>query len=181
MDRQEMAGYLFLAGAAVFIIGMAAAQLLRPGYSLSQNYISDLGVGGFSYLFNGSAIFLGLAVIAASFLLTGMYMKKYLAFVAAGGVGAILVGIFPAPSLFHTAGAFLAFSIGGAFALSSWKLMKKPLAYATALGVVSLISLVLWIWEIYLGLGPGGMERAVAYPILIFLLVFGYSLAKGNR
>jgi hypothetical membrane protein len=176
MDNRRTAGILLLAGTIVFIAGMAAAQFLFDGYSLSQNYISDLGVGNNALIFNGSIIILGIMVIVTAALMP--YRKKYTAFVALGGAGAMLVGAFPAPSPFHVVGAALAFVIGGIFALCSWKIMEKPLSYATALGVISLFSLALWASGVYLGLGPGGMERAIAYPILAFLIIFGYSLIK---
>jgi hypothetical membrane protein len=38
---------------------------------------------------------------------------------------------------------------------------------------MSLLALILFIGNIYFGLGVGGMERMIVYPILIWMIGFG--------
>jgi len=42
-SREKVAGMLFFVAAAQFVLGLAIAEALYPGYSVSENYISDLG------------------------------------------------------------------------------------------------------------------------------------------
>jgi len=56
---------------------------------------------------------------------------------------------------------------------------------ALVLGTVSLVALVLLAIKIYLGLGDGGMERMIAYPIILWIVAFPSSNASrttgGNK
>ena len=45
--------------------------------------------------------------------------------------------------------------------------------FSAVLGLVSLFMLVGYVGEIYLGLGAGGMERMIVYPVLVWALGFG--------
>jgi hypothetical membrane protein len=52
--------------------------------------------------------------------------------------------------------------------------MKYPFnIISILLGLMSLLALVLFIGNIYFGLGVGGMERMIVYPILIWMMGFG--------
>jgi hypothetical membrane protein len=50
----KVAGVLIFIAASQFILGLIVAEALYPGYSISTNYISDLGVGPSSLVFNMS-------------------------------------------------------------------------------------------------------------------------------
>src|SRR2546427_1543957 len=66
-----------------------------PGYSVSKNAISDLGVAPALPIFNPSVILLGLIVLAIAWFLFRAFRDRLLSIVAAlAGVGAIAVGIF---------------------------------------------------------------------------------------
>lgn len=98
---------------------------------------------------------------------------------AAAGVGTILVGLFPENSVsaLHIAGAALPFVLGnlGMLVLGA-KLegMPKTLRIYTLIsGLVGLVALGLFMAQAYFGLGIGGMERLVAYPQTIWMIVFG--------
>jgi hypothetical protein len=41
--HSKVAGALIFVGSAQFIVALTVAEALYPGYSISQNYISDLG------------------------------------------------------------------------------------------------------------------------------------------
>ncbi len=42
-------------------------------------------------------------------------------------------------------------------------------------------SLILYIMHMYLGLGPGGMERMIVYPNLIWALAFSTELMNDQQ
>ncbi len=52
--------------------------------------------------------------------------------------------------------------------------IPKALRYYTVgSGLIALIALAFFVTRNYLGLGIGGMERLVAYPQTMWLIVFG--------
>ena len=55
----KIAGVLLLVASVQFILGLVVAEALYSGYSVADNYISDLGVGPSSIVFNSSASFWG--------------------------------------------------------------------------------------------------------------------------
>jgi hypothetical membrane protein len=64
----------------------------------------------------------------------------------------------------------------------SYKLQKPPLSFfSILLGTLSLVALVLFISDIYLGLGRGGMERMIAYPTLLWAVGFGSHLMSYSK
>jgi hypothetical membrane protein len=65
------AGTLFLVAATQFILCLIIAEAAYPGYSVSANYISDLGVGPSAIIFNSSVFLLGLLI------LTGTYLQRH--------------------------------------------------------------------------------------------------------
>jgi len=67
--------------------------------------------------------------------------------------------------------------------IASYKLKRSPFSYvAVLLGIVTLSALALFISEIYLGLGKGGMERMIVYPALLWGVGFsGYSIAASEH
>jgi hypothetical membrane protein len=102
--------------------------------------------------------------------------------VALLGVGILGVGIFPgnnpAP---HQVFSLLAFSAGGAAAVLSSRVQARPLRYFSLLaGLVALLSLVAAVffadWAPAAWLGEGGVERWVAYPVVLWMGSFGASL-----
>ena len=173
-----LASGILLFGAAQFLLCLIAAEALYPGYSTAANAISDLGVGATAPLFNLSVIIFGAASAAAAYLLRGKLGKLPAACMAIAGIGAMGVGVFPETlGLPHFVSALAAFLFGAIAALISSRKAPAPLSHMFALlGIVSLCALVLEIAGITLGLGHGGMERMIAYPIIIWEIAFAASL-----
>ncbi len=174
---RKVAGTLIFLGATQFVVAMIAAEAIYPGYSVSNNYISDLGVGPAALIFNTSVFLLGAAVVLSAYLIFRVFRKiPVVALFVLTGVGAMGVGVFTetAPGGIHTVASFVVFFFGGLSAIFSYTLEKRPLTYCSvALGALSLVALVLFASQQYLGLGHGGMERMIAYPTLLWGIAFG--------
>jgi hypothetical membrane protein len=78
----------------------------------------------------------------------------------------------------HAIFALLAFLAGGLSAVASSGIQRAPLSYfSVALGGISLLDLVLYYIMLdaspFAVLGMGGLERWIAYPILLWVTGFG--------
>jgi hypothetical membrane protein len=172
----KVAGTLFFVASAQFILGLIVAEALYPGYSISTNYISDLGVGPSSMVFNTSIFLLGLlSLIGTYFLYRAYNLKVITILLTISALAAMGVGIFTENSgPMHMFVSFFVFLFGGLSAIFSYRLMKSPFfVIVILLGVMSLSVLFLFIGNFYCGLGVGGMERMIVYPILIWMIGFG--------
>ena len=189
-DR-KIAGTVLFVGALQFIVGLNVAEDLYPGYSVSMNYISDLGatcdstckiVQPSSTIFNSSVVLLGLLILVAMFFIHRVFRTKPLSILLAlTGIGAIGVGVFSETTLaLHWIFSLIAFLFGGLSAMASYKIEKAPKNYLSAmLGILTLVALLLFIsgrfLELgnFLGLGPGGMERMIVYPAMLWGIGLG--------
>jgi hypothetical membrane protein len=197
---------LLIFGALQFLAAMLIVQSRYPGYSLSQNYISDLGGvhSPWALGFDASVILLGVCAIFGILLVWGAFEASSvrgtgLAFILIGGLGAIGVGVFPetTPVLnggMHTIVSFVAF-VGAGIGLTilSFAMASDPHYYLSrpftlACGAVTLVAIGLFAAgqftgasSFYLGLGPGGMERTIVAPILLWAVVEGIHLARLPR
>jgi hypothetical membrane protein len=174
-DR-KVAGALLLIAGVQCVLGIIIAEAFYPGYSTSENYISDLGVGPSSLIFNSSVFLLGvLAFGSAYFIQRASNFRLFSVLAALTGIGAMGVGLFTEDAgVIHGIFSLITFLFGGLSAIVSYRLQKPPLSYLSIiLGVLSLLSLVLFGSGVYLGLGKGGMERMIAYPALLWAVGFG--------
>jgi len=169
-DRKVGSALLFIASVQG-ILGIIIAEALYTGYSTSENYISDLGVGPSALLFNSSMILLGVLLVGgAYFIQRALGPRHFSILLTITGVGAMGVGVFPENfGTIHGIASIIIFLFGGASAIASYKLLKPPLSYfSVLLGALSIGALVLFGSGTYLGLGEGGMERMIAYPTLLW-------------
>jgi hypothetical membrane protein len=172
----KVAGMLFFIAATQFVLGLIVAEALYPGYSISNNYISDLGVGPSSMVFNVSIFILGLlSLIGTYFFQRAFNLKSITILLTITAIAAMGVGIFTENSgTMHMFTSFFVFLFGGLSAIFSSRLMKHPFSIiGILLGLMSLLALILYIGNFYFGLGVGGMERMIVYPILIWMIGFG--------
>jgi hypothetical membrane protein len=189
----------------------AAWNWKSPSYSLWTNTISDLGntvCGDYGnpklnvcstnhdYM-NAAFIFLGAVMVVSAVLLYQEFneesqdgywdlpqIAKLLGFMffGLGGIGAMLVGIFPenVNSAGHITGAGLAIAGGnvGILLLAAGfekedNLPSRIRRFMVIWGFLSLASLLMFVFKRHFGLGQGGMERIAAYPEVIWLVSFG--------
>jgi hypothetical membrane protein len=184
---QRIAGTVLLVGLAQFILSVQLAEYLYPHYSTSQNYISDLGatcrlssdtctiVQPSSIIFNASTIVFGLLVCISGFYLQRAFGHKIFSImILLAGLGAIGVGLFPETTgMIHLAVAFVTFIFMGLGAILSYRIVHSPLNYISViLGALSLVNLIIFTTGNNLGLGVGGMERMIVYPVFVWGLAF---------
>lgn len=190
-----------------FFITQAVVQSAwTTPYSLSVNYISDLGntvcapypSGSANYvcspwhaLMNISFLLVGITTIAGALSLSRALGAVRLSFlglvlVAIAGAGFILVGLFPENVSLppHKTGATLLFVSGnlGLALLGAELLMARMAprlaALALAAGAIGLLATALFGTGHMLGLGTGGMERFAAYPLPAGCVALGGWLAS---
>ncbi len=193
LSNKKIAGTLLFIAAAQFVFALIAAEALFPGYSTSANYISDLGVGPSAILFNSSVFLMGLfMIISAYFLQRAIDYTLLTVLLVLTSIGVMGVGVFTEDSItIHVIVSVMAFLFGGLSAIFSaicsyvheYRLLKTPFAIITViLGVISLGALTLLAINIDLGLGVGGIERMIAYPLLMWSAGLGaYLMAAPDR
>ena len=96
----------------------------------------------------------------------------------------MMVGFFPenSASTLHELGAAIPFVLGNVALIILARSFKMPAIlrwYFFLSGVMALLGLAAYASGHYLGLGEGGMERVVAYPQTVCLVVIGCYLTKG--
>ncbi|MCI4327877.1 MAG: DUF998 domain-containing protein [Thermoplasmata archaeon] len=192
----RLGGILLAAGSVQFVLAMVVVQLKYPGYSDTGNYISDLGssMSPSAWLFNDSIRLLGLLGIVGTILIRTAFARKTtthigLAALLVAELGAIGVGTFPENSTWpfsgiHSVVSLVTFLGAGlalvflALAMSRDTRWAGLRFYSFLSGVITLVAIPLFVSGRYLGIGPGGMERVVVAPILLWAVVVGVHLAR---
>lgn len=172
---KTIAGILFFVAATQFILALTIAETGYPGYSIANNYISDLGIGPSALVFNISVILLGLFTLTATYYLHKTFtVKLETILLVVAALATMGVGIFTENSEpFHDIFSVIVFSFGGLAVLASSRMLHRPLSIISIiLGLLILITLPLYIGGFYAGLGSGGMERIIVYPLLIWMIGF---------
>lgn len=180
----KQAGTVLFIGTTQFVLASIIAEALYPQYSISANYISDLGIGPSALIFNMSIFLLGVTIVASAYLIyRTLKPTLFTIFLALAGIGAMGVGIFTEASLTpHFIASVITFLFGSLATISSYKLVRKPLTYLVILlGLMGLGALILMMLGIDLGLGVGGIERMIAYPILLWGIGLGGYLVNQQQ
>jgi len=177
----RIAATLIMAAAIELVASILVAQHLYPGYSLNNNYISDLGVGGTAALFNTALAVFGIMLAASSLFihLSGRTLRA-LGFLIAG-IGGFGVGAFPETTgLPHIISATVVFGSVAVMALLYIRVFKGPIRYYTAAsGLLGMGILALFILglaaniHLNIGLGHGGFEEILFYNELLWAFVTG--------
>jgi hypothetical membrane protein len=173
-SKEVVAGVLFFVAVVQFILGLVIAEALHPGYSLSANYVSDLGIGPYSIVFNLSIFFLGLLVAIGTYFLRHVYeFKTVIILLFMMALAAMAVGVFTKYfPVIHGVVSSIAFFFSGLSAVASARVLKKPFSVISVIlgamtigalalfsvGIVtsgSITSTIAYDSNLYLGLGPG--------------------------
>ncbi|HEU4785263.1 MAG TPA: DUF998 domain-containing protein [Ktedonobacterales bacterium] len=191
--RYPLAGpILWISSIQFFLVQIVVVSAWKRPYSWRLNAISDLGAiscgpfddryvcSPFHGLMNISFILLGLTMAVGSVLMYQAVHKSRVGFslMALAGVGAIVVGLFPEDTTYwaHIVGQDLAFILGNIALIVfgfTLHLQRWFNWYSILSGVVALVALYLFLSHNRFFLGLGGMERVVAYPLILWLIVTG--------
>jgi hypothetical membrane protein len=126
----------------------------------------------------------GAMVVAAAYLLWSEVARRRVV-VGLGilGVGLLGIAVFPGNvETWHPIFALLCFVGGSITAVMSRKVLGQPLGtFALMLGLIALFATVLGLdtferWGPQVAIGIGGTERWIAYPVLLWLTMFGAAL-----
>jgi len=177
-------GYLLALAAGQFLVLLMLAESIAPDYSMHTNAISDLGtIAETELLFNTSLFLIGLLNFAAGYVLfKSIGDRKVFIVFALGGIGAIGAGLIPldSPIGVHGLFALFAFVFINVEAMVAGRLAQFPLdRISLLLGVLGIIFVPVMIMvdsgslDVTGSIGHGGVERMIAFPCLIWMLVFG--------
>jgi hypothetical membrane protein len=194
---------IWIAAIQFFIAQIIVQSAWTTPFSLSANYISDLGntacgpypLDSNMYVcspwhawMNASFVLLGLIILAGAALLWRAFPPRRaraigMGLLALAGPGEILVGLFPenvniTPHSIGAAAHFVGGNLGIVvlgFAIVAGRQTGLAI-FSIVCGGLGLLATVLFITGHYLGLGIGGMERIAAYPLPLWLIVIGVSL-----
>jgi hypothetical membrane protein len=186
---------LFTAGAAI-LMGIITAEALYPAaYSTFGNEISDLGgtrppdsvvLQPSAAIFDITMLVTGAMIVAAAWLVHRAFRRRAVTVsLACYGIGVFGIGVFPGNTTPHPLVAMFVFVAAGVAAILAYQVEPAPLRQiSVVLGTISLASLVLGNFFLEWGpvaeLGVGGIERWIAYPVVLWLTVFGGYL-MGSR
>ncbi len=191
-DLQRAGGLLTFAGVD-FLLVIMILEALYPGYSVHHNAISDLVAIGTLTSYIGEPMLFLVAVCwigGAYYLFRGTDRRELMILNLLPGFGLLLAVLSPenVNIVLHSTGAVLAFFPGPIAAIYSYRTIDSPFRYfAIALGLLSLVGAGIYFGAyetplVQLTLGPGGWERVIVYPLIIWLIGFGsYLLAKSSE
>jgi hypothetical membrane protein len=194
--QRVTAGVLLTSTGIGIIMSIITNEALYPRgrhYSTFAHSISDLGgtLPPNSYMvqpnrtiFIATMAVAGILVLAAAYLLWPVIQRRRIV-VGLGAFGGGLIGIAVFPGNvagWHPLFALVCFLAGSVTAILSRKVLAPPVRFfAAALGSVALAATVLGLevfetWGPQAEIGIGGIERWIAYPVLLWLVLLGTQL-----
>jgi hypothetical membrane protein len=197
----KIAGLLLLIGGIQFILGVVIGESQYPGYSTSENTLSDMSgscpsinpenplecinsvvLQPSATIFSSIVFIIGLtAAVSAYFIYKTLGGRIAPVLLFATGIAAIGVAIFPGNAgVAHGISAMATFYSGGLAAIASFRILKesRPMqSLSLALGSIAIIILLSLLapggGPFVEAFGVGGAERLVAYPIVLWLIALG--------
>ena len=206
----RLGAWALVLGTAQFFVFHLVVQLAWPEpYSWAHNNISDLGAVGCgpwdgdgryvcsplhawmnaSFVLQGALLLAGLALAAP--LRHGATTGTARAFLFLAGLGFVLAGLAPADANegLHVLAAFAVLfcsNIGLLYAEGPGRAegTRAVRAYSLTLGTVGFVATALFMGEVYLVFGMGGMERLAVFPLQAWAALVGVrslrASAKGD-
>ena len=175
------AAWIWLVGAAVYLVCEAIAAARFAGYSYVHDYISDLGVSAVmnvGFMVHGSLFLLGAVVIARG-CPSGWGRRAFVVAAAANALGNVLVGAFRSGNHWHVVGAGLAI-VGGNVAVIVAGVARRR-RWSVVLGVVGLSCLLALVLDGSRNVPAGLVERGSVYSIIVWEIAMGAVLLRRAR
>ena len=172
-----------------FFVFELVAETLYPGYSVSNNYISDLGATCIAppsttsciahqpsaTIFDTTVFLLGLILLAGTFLVySGTRKKPYVIATAVADLAILLIGVFPENTGWvHAIISEFAFLFAGISLVLAWTIVKgDAFGYlAVAFGALTIFFTI--FGGVSATVGVGGEERLIVLPALLGILALG--------
>jgi hypothetical membrane protein len=186
--RVQLGGTLLVLAGVVILLGIIFAETQYPHalhYSTYFNTISDLGATlpphsiitqPSADIFDWTMMLTGALLILGAISIHEVHRRKILTIlIVLMGLGIVGVGIFPDNHhSLHRLFSLGAFLFGGLAVTFSFAVTERAFRYiALFLGLTSLFFLVLGSYILEVTLGAGGVERGVAYPIVLWMVGYG--------
>ena len=184
------AGIVLFVGSIQWLMMIIILESFQPGYNSSLHYVSSLGVGTTSIIYNISIILFGLSVVLSSIILyKSLDMKIFNIFFFITGAFVIGVGLFPENIRpIHGYVTAFTFIFGVITAIISYKVSDPPVSYISlTIGLITLVLLIVFFPYVgleaestitFLGLGKGTIERLLIYPLMFWMVSFSIYLTK---
>ena len=197
---RSIAGALLSTAGIGLILSIIINEALYPAarhYSTFANTISDLGgtLPPNSYMVQPNRIiFIGTMAVAGTLVLIATYLlwqveerRRFVVALGLMGVGIVGIAVFPGNvATIHPLFSLLAFVAGSAAAILSRKVVDAPMRYfAVGLGSIAFLATVFGLdsfanWGPQAEIGIGGVERLIAYPVLLWLVLIGTTFMAGG-
>ncbi|MFW9870430.1 MAG: DUF998 domain-containing protein [Candidatus Thorarchaeota archaeon] len=193
LENEKVAGLFLFFGTVQYLFTILILAMVEPSYSISTNFISDLGIGTNAIVFTVTmVIWGGTAAIAAIFLYRSAATEPFFPLrllalaLMVGGLGIVGSGLVPEYSTPGIALHFYLTTVGALSALVavflSYKLVNPPFSYVQIfMGGLALLTTILLLSGNDLGIGLGGMERMNAYSFIIWLLSLSGALMNKSQ
>ncbi len=152
----------------LFTLVVIVASLLRPGYSQTYNFISDLGVGPNAIIQNVNFIIFGLLTICLAIGLwmgspapRGLALKAGLGLVIIFALGVLFAGVFPED-----------------YGSGKWHTLVSSMAFVS----IIVAQLLIWLGLRHADSAVWGRYRmySLISGLLSFILLFVFSAAMGG-
>jgi len=186
-DALKVGGALYIVAVFQFFVFELVAETLYPGYSVANNYISDLGGTCVNppstascivhqpsaTIFDTTVFLMGLLLLVGTFLVYyGTRRKPYFIVTAVADIGTLLVGVFPETTgWIHADISVVVFLFMGISLILAWTIVKG--------GVFRYLTVAFGLLTLYFNsfsvsaVGVGGSERLLVLSILCGTLALG--------
>lgn len=184
-ENKDLLGFLLILGPLQFILLILVAQGIAVNYDSALYYVSSLGTGSTSLIFNSAVFILGIFVITSAYLFQKEYHKKISTILLIlTGICAIGVGLFPEGARpFHGIFTGFVFTFSAIFLISLVQIERSPILIMLSLfGIAILIASFIFLpylgldvesSEKFFGFMKGSMERFIIYSNLCCYFVLG--------
>ena len=188
VNKLNVAGALFFIAGTLILLGIVTAEATYPGYSVSQNYISDSGGARNGAIMQPAAATLDTTLVVGGLLIIGgayaihraldkrVFPSALPLLIALAGIGSVGVGVFNETfDIIHWLLSALTFIAGGFAAIAAFSQLNAPFRYfSVILGITALVFAIgPNIAPAVAFLGVGWAERWVVYPLVLWLIGFG--------